>query len=75
MTFTQFLHTDALDDNQKAHILHSTIQTLVDANWPGVKVERLSKEHVDELTKYVADNYNFRFVNQSLMKSVIAEPK
>jgi hypothetical protein len=75
MTFTQFLDTDKIDSNQKDFILSSTLQTIIDANWPGIKLERLSEEHILELTKYVADNYNFRFVNDSLMNSVIAEPK
>ena len=75
MTFTQFLDTNKIDNNQKDFILSSTLQTIIDANWPGVKLKGLSQEHILELTKYVADNYNFRFVNESLMMSVIAEPK
>ena len=75
MTFTQFLDTDKIDIKQKDFILSSTLQTLIDANWPGVKLEILSQEHILELTKYVADNYNFRFVNDNIMNSIIAEPK
>ena len=75
MTFTQFLQNDVVTDSQKAHILRLTIQSLLDANYPGMRAERLSKEHIDELTMYVAENYNFRFLNQSLMNSIIAEPK
>jgi hypothetical protein len=75
MTFTQFLDTDKIDSNQKDFILSSTLQTLLDANWPGVKLERLSEEHKLELTNYVAENYNFRFVNRDIMNSLIAEPK
>ena len=75
MTFTQFLDTDKIDIKQKDFILSSTLQTLIDANWPGVKLERLSEEHILLLTKYVADNYNFRFVNDNIMNSIVAEPK
>ena len=75
MTFTQFLDTDKIDSNQKDFILSSTLQTLIDANWPGVKLERLSQEHLLLLTEYVSDHYNFRFVNGDIMNSVIAEPK
>jgi hypothetical protein len=75
MTFTQFLDTDKIDSNQKDFILSQTLQTLIDANWPGVKLERLSQEHTLLLTEYVSDHYNFRFVNGDIMNSVIAEPK
>jgi hypothetical protein len=75
MNFNQFLMTDKIDKSQKDLILSQTLQTLLDANWPGVRLERLCQEHILELTKYVADNYNFRFVNSNLMNSVVAEPK
>jgi hypothetical protein len=75
MTFIEFLDTDKIDIKQKDFILSSTLQTLIDANWPGVKLERLSKEHTLLLTQYVSDHYNFRFVNGDIMNSVIAEPK
>lgn len=75
MTFDEFIRTDKLTDDQRSDILGKTIQTLLDVNYPGIKLEKLSNEHIEQLTKYVADNYNFRFINSNIMNSVVAEPK
>lgn len=73
MTLTQFLEVKTLSDDQKLSIVYSTIKTIVDTNWPGMKT--IPSDLIKELTKYVDENYEFRFVNGALMNSVIAEPK
>ena len=75
MTFNQFLKTDKLTDAQRANFLNNTIQAILDANWPGVKAERLSAEHIEEMVLYISENYQFRFINSGIMNSVVAEPK
>lgn len=75
MTFDQFITTKKLTDEQIISTLHKTIQTLLDCNYPGVSVNSLDKDHMNQLLMYVRDNYNFRFVNSKIMNSVIAEPK
>lgn len=75
MTFDEFIKTKKLTDEQIINTIHQTIQTLLDCNYPGVSVNSLSKEHINQFTMYVRDNYDFRFVNSNIMNSVIAEPK
>lgn len=75
MTFDEFISNPKLNDEQIISIIHKTIQTLLDVNYRGTSVSSLGKSHINQMTMYVRDNYNFRFVNSGIMNSVVAEPK
>lgn len=72
MTLDELMSTDKVSLEHKNYILSSTLQTLVDFNWPGLKLERLSEEFKLELINYVNVRYTFSF--NVVNKSIIAEP-
>jgi hypothetical protein len=75
MNLKEFNQSTKITNEYKDYIIGQLVQSILDVNYPGMKANNLSKEEIGIFAEYINDNYIFRFVNESIMNSIICEPK
>jgi hypothetical protein len=60
MTALQFIQDKRNSEDLISTIIHSTIQTLLDVNYPGLDANKLGRDQYKMLFDYVVESYNIQ---------------
>lgn len=74
MNLEQLTKSTKITEDQRGSFIANMIQCILDVNWPGVKADKLSQEHISEFVSYIRDNYVFDIIETEFATHIISNP-
>ena len=74
MNLEQLTKSSQITEKQRGNFIANMIQCILDVNWPGLKADRLSQEHISEFVTYIRENYVFDIIETESATHIISNP-